>query len=523
MGGGLTGGASGAAGAAAGAAAAPVIAEQVANLDLSEPVRKAVIAVADTAVGAVAGALAGGGAAGAVTAGNQVVNNYLKHEELQAKRKELAECKTDACRQGVEKKWSEVSQKRDEAMETVCRLGSAEQCRGVIAEAQTDIAALKANGTPGGVLGLVPDERNNIKQAELLVKGGLQVLQQTANLALDSTYAGSDEIAKSGLMTEREIEALKQKNTDQLIDVATAVIPIGGSKAPGSKSTVGASTEAPAAAGQARSGSTEAPGMLRQNPVTGVYEPVGGSSVVVLAEAPLLTGLVKAEGAVPLGGARIGSVAPLPVGAVDMASPQTPAAGSTASGAVAEQPAAGGAAANAGNVPAPTVAGNVDNLLPNTATQVLTETQARRLGGENKGLIYVTETPRGSEAAKDLQAGTTGAFSDLATQKPAVPALRFDNPNEKGANYVKFDGIEKAPDGSTVLLIDAKTKMATFNDGAVRDTVASLERVKGALDQNPGFKVVYEFPNQDAADAAKQFLLNNGMDNVIRVRVRGGK
>ena len=166
---------------------------------------------------------------------------------------------------------------------------------------------------------------------------------------------------------------------------------------------------------------------------------------------------------------------------------------------------------------------NVDNLLPNISTQVLTEAQARKLGGDNKGLIYVTETPRGSEAAKDLQAGTSGAFSDLANQKPAVPALRFDNPKEKGVNYVKFDGIEKAPDGSTVLLIDAKTKIATFNDGAVRDTVASLERVKGALEQNPGFKVVYEFPNQKAADSAKQFLRDVKMTDVIGVRVRGGR
>lgn len=63
----------------------------MAKLDLSDLVRKAVIAVA---------------------AGNQVVNNYLKHEELQTRSKELAECKDDACRQGVEKKWSDVSQQR---------------------------------------------------------------------------------------------------------------------------------------------------------------------------------------------------------------------------------------------------------------------------------------------------------------------------------------------------------------------------------------------------------------------------
>jgi filamentous hemagglutinin len=48
----------------------------------------------------------------------------------------------------------------------------------------------------------------------------------------------------------------------------------------------------------------------------------------------------------------------------------------------------------------------------------------------------------------------------------------------------------------------------------------SLDRVKAAVEQNPGFSVVYEFPNQKAADAAQAFLIKNNFDNVIKTRVR---
>ncbi|WP_163027719.1 hypothetical protein [Pseudomonas viridiflava] len=39
------------------------------------------------------------------------------------------------------------------------------------------------------------------------------------------------------------------------------------------------------------------------------------------------------------------------------------------------------------------------------------------MGGENKGLIYVAEGPKGKPAAQDFQAGANGAFTDLATGK----------------------------------------------------------------------------------------------------------
>ncbi|KAG0941871.1 hypothetical protein G6F31_014954 [Rhizopus arrhizus] len=55
------------------------------------------------------------------------------------------------------------------------------------------------------------------------------------------------------------------------------------------------------------------------------------------------------------------------------------------------------AALESGAAAKPTL--NVQELLPNQNTRVLTESEARALGGEKKGLIYVIESPRGKPAA----------------------------------------------------------------------------------------------------------------------------
>lgn len=164
--------------------------------------------------------------------------------------------------------------------------------------------------------------------------------------------------------------------------------------------------------------------------------------------------------------------------------------------------------------------GEVDDLLPNLNTRVLTETEARALGGENKGLIYVAEGPKGKPAAQDFQAGTNGAFSDLTTGKGGVPALRYTNPNDKGVNFVKFDGIEATVDGSSVMLIDAKTKLAIWSPSTQKSVMDTLQRVKAAVEQNPGYKVVYEFPNQKVEAQAKAFIRYNGFDKIVSTRTR---
>lgn len=169
----------------------------------------------------------------------------------------------------------------------------------------------------------------------------------------------------------------------------------------------------------------------------------------------------------------------------------------------------------------PKAAGSkVDDLLPNPNIRVLTESEARALSGDNKGLIYVAEGPRGKPAAQEFQAGTSGAFTDLATGKSGVPALRYNNPNDKGVNFVKFDGVERGADGSSVLLIDAKTKLAIWSPSTQKSVMDTLQRVKSAVDQNPGYKVVYEFPNVKVEAQAKAFIRANGFGEIVSTRTR---
>jgi hypothetical protein len=154
------------------------------------------------------------------------------------------------------------------------------------------------------------------------------------------------------------------------------------------------------------------------------------------------------------------------------------------------------------------------------STRALTPAQAKALGGRNRGIIFVQEnlgTPRNAagKTARDFESGTTGAYSDTASQRRAVPALRYDNPNPRGDNFVKFDGIE----GNT--LIDSKTRILTFESRGRRvvPQVDDIIRVSEAARQNPQFKVVYEFPSLEAQREARQILLDLGITN-IRTRVR---
>ena len=163
-------------------------------------------------------------------------------------------------------------------------------------------------------------------------------------------------------------------------------------------------------------------------------------------------------------------------------------------------------AAAAKELPAPNRSG-----LDLSKVDVLTIRDARKLDGENRGLIFVQE-PQGDFAKPfvKFEAGTTGAFSDVLSQRKAVPAIRFDNPNPNGNNFVKFDGIE---DINGITLIDRKTALTTFDK-----QIQSVQRVSAALKQNPGVKAVFEFPNQKAADRATDILVEQNIRN-ISVRV----
>lgn len=158
--------------------------------------------------------------------------------------------------------------------------------------------------------------------------------------------------------------------------------------------------------------------------------------------------------------------------------------------------------------------------IEHSKANVLTVSEANRLGGEHKGLIHIAETPPTNKRARDHQFGTDGAFSDVRTQKFGSAALRYVNPNKRGRNFIKFEVSGVSPDGKYIELVDAKTKLAIWSRGAQETTAATLRRVKSALDQNPGYRVVYEFADEMLADEAREFIQRFGFKNYVTVRVR---
>ncbi|MBW8832300.1 MAG: hypothetical protein JF606_23410, partial [Burkholderiales bacterium] len=83
----LGGGVQGALGAGASASLTPTVADAINQLGLPEAVRQAVITGAGVAIGALAG-----GTVGAVAGGNEAANNFLKHDQAAAMRKDFEKC-----------------------------------------------------------------------------------------------------------------------------------------------------------------------------------------------------------------------------------------------------------------------------------------------------------------------------------------------------------------------------------------------------------------------------------------------
>ncbi|MDY0872754.1 hypothetical protein SMD31_12500 [Dongia rigui] len=150
---------------------------------------------------------------------------------------------------------------------------------------------------------------------------------------------------------------------------------------------------------------------------------------------------------------------------------------------------------------------------------MLSSKQARGLESENRGVIYVQGNLQGSERARAHQSGGTGAFSDIESKKFADPALRFDNPNPRGLSFIRFDSAFAAADNSHTVLVDSKTKLATWSKRTQKKTLNTLERVKHAVIQNPGHKVMYEFDSEEAAEAALTFIRKNGYSQYIEVGI----
>jgi len=129
--------------------------------------------------------------------------------------------------------------------------------------------------------------------------------------------------------------------------------------------------------------------------------------------------------------------------------------------------------------------------------------------------VRVKITPMNSKVRSDLfKRKTSGAAWSVVHDKAIVPALCYKNSNPKGWNHVRFDGFDVNSKGTTV--IAAEIRMGTWN----QDTLHILRSRKTALEQNPGYRGVYEFPTHEAMEEAKAFVKENRFDHVINVRVR---
>jgi hypothetical protein len=49
----------------------------------------------------------------------------------------------------------------------------------------------------------------------------------------------------------------------------------------------------------------------------------------------------------------------------------------------------------------------------------------------------------------------------------------------------------------------------------------NLERAREALKQNPGFEIIYEFPDEGSRRIAQDFIRENRYDKIVKTRVRG--
>ncbi|WRL78832.1 hemagglutinin repeat-containing protein [Fusobacterium polymorphum] len=91
-------------------------------------------------------------------------------------------------------------------------------------------------------------------------------------------------------------------------------------------------------------------------------------------------------------------------------------------------------------------------------------------GSPNRGVEYVYESPAGKQKAQEFQWGTEHSMmqNTPAGKKNVVPVLRYDNPNTRGMNFIKFDGIEV--ENGVTCLIDAKTNIPFWDERAMKNS-----------------------------------------------------
>ena len=143
----------------------------------------------------------------------------------------------------------------------------------------------------------------------------------------------------------------------------------------------------------------------------------------------------------------------------------------------------------------------------------------------NRGVEYIFETPVGKPKAQEFQWGTVGSMMHQTPDGPKniIPALRYDNSNPRGMNFIKFDGIRV--ENGTTYLIDAKRNIPYWIPEAVEGYKNTFDRINEAKKQNPEIKIIYEFPDKKAKTKFTDWLDKNPKykKTIDEIRIRPEK
>jgi hypothetical protein len=164
------------------------------------------------------------------------------------------------------------------------------------------------------------------------------------------------------------------------------------------------------------------------------------------------------------------------------------------------------------------------SFFPKSEDDILTEKQVLGMPGEKVGLHWVVEAETHMPHAAAYEREGVGYFWSKKHGKPAKPSLRWDNPDGNG--LVKFDHLDPTPEATYLVLVDSKTDVPPSFPGAQKTSTADLRRQINAVRQNnkvtkgPKFKIRYELPDENRAEAMRELLRGLGYQDEVIVVVR---
>lgn len=88
----------------------------------------------------------------------------------------------------------------------------------------------------------------------------------------------------------------------------------------------------------------------------------------------------------------------------------------------------------------------------------------------------------------------------------ARPALRFQNPNPAGLNFIKFDVAQENERGDGIDLMMIQSRLPLWCEAGRRASRRILKRVAEALRQNPDYSATFVFSKLPVVAGALAFI-----------------